>query len=132
MSDDARAANLACSASQPASRSSIPDTCFIACVRPAMMLGVQAEALLLNVVGSVIVSGWVGLHSWHKLVYMAVLIPSIHFAMRYAFARDHNWFRVKILGLQTKGYGTATWGGSTATPIPARWPGKARDLSVGL
>lgn len=87
---------------------------------------------MLNVCLSIIVSAWVGMHSWHMMLYMAVLIPSIHMVMRYASARDHNWFRVRLLGIESKGYGTATWGGSTVTPIPARWPRKAKDLPIGL
>ena len=118
--------------SEPDRRAAIPDTCFIAVTRPAMMLGVSAEALILNLGCSVIVSGWLGLGSWKKMLYMAVLIPSIHMIQRYAFARDHNWFRVRKLGIESKGYGTATWGGSTVTPIPAKWPRKAKDLSVGI
>jgi type IV secretory pathway VirB3-like protein len=113
-------------------RGGIADTCFIAVTRPAMMLGVSAEALIYNLGCSVIVSGWLGLGSWKKMLYMAALIPSIHMIQRYAFARDHNWFRIFKLGIEGKGFGTVRWGGSSWTPIPATWPRKAKDLSVGI
>jgi len=116
----------------PNPRAAIEDTLYVACCRPAMMLGVPAEGLMLNLCGSVIASAWAGMHSWHMLAYMAASVLSVHMVMRFASARDHNWFRVFQLGAQTKGFGTARWGGSTLTPIPAKWPGRARDLSIDL
>ena len=118
--------------SAPDPRAAIEDTLYVACTRPTMMFGVQAEAFLLNIVGSILVGGWASINSWHKLIYWPVFIGSIHMIQRYAFARDHNWFRVWKLGIETKGFGTAKWGGSTLTPIPARWPSKTRDLSINL
>lgn len=118
--------------SDPGPRAAIEDTLYVACTRPAMMLGVQAEAFMLNISGSIIIGGWLGVGSWHKLIYWPVLIGGIHLIQRYAYARDHNWFRVWKLGIETKGWGTATWGGSSVTPIPAGWPRKAKDLPIGL
>jgi len=114
-------------------RANIEDTLFVALLRPAMMFGVPATGCMLNVTGSIIVSSWLGMGSWHILAWMIVLLPSIHMLMRYAVSRDHNWFRTRLLFVETKGRSsTAMWGGSSLTPLPTRWPSKAVDMPVGI
>lgn len=120
----------------PDDRGMLEDTLFLALTRPAMMWGVPAVGCLVNVTGSIIVGSWLGIGSWRVLAWIAFLMPSVHFAMRWAAAKDHNLFRTKLLYLETKGRsgGTALWGGSTLAPLPVRWPRRAADLplSVGI
>lgn len=113
-------------------RAAIEDTLYVACTRPAMMYGVQAEAFMLNIAGSIILGGWIGMGSWRKLIYWPLLIGVTHMVQRYAYAKDHNWFRLIKIMLETKGRGTSVFGGSSVTPIPAKWPSKAKELSIGL
>ena len=108
----------------------IENTLYVAVTRPAMILGVASEALLLNICGSIIIGSWISVGSWHKLLYWPMMIGTTHLIMRFAFARDHNWFRVQKLGIQSRGYGTAKWGGSSVSPLGG-WPKKARDLVIG-
>jgi type IV secretion system protein VirB3 len=118
--------------SDPDPRLAVENTLYVACTRPAMMYGVQAEAFMLNVSGSIILGGWIGLGSWHKLIYWPLLIGVTHLIQRYAYSQDHNWFRVLKVMIETKGRGTPGWGGSSVTPIPAAWPRKSKELSIGL
>ena len=113
-------------------RAVIEDTLFLALTRPAMMFGVQAEAFMLNISGSIIAGGWASVNSWHKLIYWPVMIGTIHMIQRYAFARDHNWFRIWKLWIETRGAVLKRWGGSTVTPIPAAWPSRAKDMPINL
>lgn len=116
--------------SNPTDPAALEDTLFLALTRPSMMFGVPSVGCMLNVTGSVIVSAWLGMGSWHILAWMICLMPSVHFLMRWAAARDHNWFRTAGLGIETKGHGTDKWGGSTLTPLPSVWPGTAKGMDV--
>lgn len=109
------------------------DILFLALLRPAMMFGVPATGCLLNVSGSLIVGAWLGVGTWHILIYWLVLLPSIHFAMRAAVAKDYHRFRTMTLWIATKGRAHAThlWGGATLAPLPG-WPRAARELAVSV
>lgn len=115
-----------------ARRMALQDTLFLALTRPAMMFGVPAVGLMINLCGSLILSSWVGMGTWHIMVYFLVLAPSIHMVMRFAVAKDHNIFRTKILSLETKGRSSDSeeWGGSALTPLPSHWPTKASDIPI--
>ncbi|MFL5252511.1 MAG: type IV secretion system protein VirB3 [Rhodopila sp.] len=117
-----------------ARRAALEDTLFLALTRPAMMLGVPSVGLMLNVVGSIVVSAWLGMGSWHIMAWIVVIMPTIHFVMKFMVAKDHNLFRTKILFIQTQGQSglDGAWGGSTVTPIPAVWPKKSKDLDVSV
>ena len=95
-----------------------------------MMWGCPAEGVLLNFVCSFLVGAWIGMGTLWELGYWIVLIPTVHFVMRYGASRDHNWFRTQKLGIETKGFGTVKWGGSTVTPIPAGRATRAKDLAL--
>lgn len=117
-----------------ARRAALEDTLFLALTRPAMMLGVPSVGLMLNVTGSIIVSSWLGMGSWHILAWMIVLMPTVHFLMKWAVAKDHNLFRTKLLWIETKGQSAldTDWGGSSVTPIPAVWPTRSKDLDISV
>ncbi len=109
-------------------RASLEDAVFLALQRPAMMLGCPTEGVMLNLTVSLPLGGWIAMGSLMIFVYWAGLITTIHLILRAGVSRDYNWFRTKRLGINTKGYGTVTWGGSTVTPIPPGRPSSATEL----
>jgi type IV secretory pathway VirB3-like protein len=117
--------------SEPDPRKALEDIVFLALQRPAMFWGCPSEGVMLNLCGSILAGAWLG-NGLMPIAYWIVFIPTIHLIMRAGVSRDYNWFRIKKLGIDTKGYGTAIWGGSTVTPIPDVMPSKARDLPVAL
>jgi type IV secretion system protein VirB3 len=90
------------------------DTCFLACTRPAMFLGVTMEAFGFNVVGTVIACLVLGSFRY------AVIGVALHFGFRALIWHDHNRFRVLLAWLETRGRmrNGMIWGGSSATPLP--------------
>lgn len=90
------------------------DTLFLACTRPAMVAGVPMEAMGLNI----IVSATVFLAA-HALAWL-LIAPAVHFVFRAVCKHDANAFRVLWQFVETKGRARngATWGGSSATPLP--------------
>lgn len=94
----------------------VEDTLFLACTRPAMVAGVPMEAVGLNLT----VSATVFLAA-HSPVYL-LIAPVLHVVFRAVCKHDHNAFRVLWQYVETKGRSRngATWGGSSATPLPVR------------
>lgn len=94
----------------------VEDTLFLACTRPAMVMGVPMEAVGLNL----IVSATVFLAA-HSPFYLLVA-PALHVVFAAVCKHDHNAFRVLWLYVETKGRSRngAAWGGSSATPLPLR------------
>jgi type IV secretion system protein VirB3 len=94
----------------------VEDTLFLACTRPAMVAGVPMEAVGLNL----IVSATVFLAA-HSPLYL-LIAPVLHVVFRAVCNHDHNAFRVLWQFIETKGRSRngATWGGSSATPLPVR------------
>lgn len=92
----------------------IEDPLFLACTRPAMVLGVPMEAMGVNV----IVSGLVFLIGG-SLLYLLVA-PVFHLVFRAICRADHNAFRLMFVYVDTKGRARngALWGGSSASPLP--------------
>jgi type IV secretion system protein VirB3 len=77
------------------------DPLFLACTRPAMIMGVPMEAMGVNV----ILSGVVFLVGG-SLLYLLVA-PALHLVFRAICRADHNAFR-----------NGALWGGSSVSPLP--------------
>lgn len=94
----------------------VEDTLFLACTRPAMVMGVPMEAVGLNL----ILSATVFLAA-HSPVYLLVA-PALHLVFAAVCKSDHNAFRVLWLYVETKGRSRngSAWGGSSATPLPLR------------
>ena len=92
------------------------DVLFLACTRPAMVLGVPMEAMGINIILTAIV--FLGGHS---LLYL-LIAPALHVVFQAICKSDHNAFRVLWLYVETKGRSQngAIWGGSSATPLPLR------------
>ena len=90
------------------------DPLFLACTRPAMVMGVPMEAMGVNV----ILSGVVFLVGG-SLLYLLVA-PALHLVFRGICKADHNAFRLLFVYVDTKGRARngATWGGSSPTPLP--------------
>ncbi|MFT4956110.1 MAG: type IV secretion system protein VirB3 [Brevundimonas sp.] len=92
----------------------IENPLFLACTRPAMVLGVPMEAMGVNV----IVSGVVFLVGG-SLLYLLVA-PALHLVFRAVCRADHNAFRLLFVYVDTKGRcrNGALWGGSSVSPLP--------------
>jgi len=91
----------------------IEDPLFLACTRPAMIMGVPMEAMGVNVM----VSGLTFLVGG-SLLYLAIA-PVLHLVFRAICQVDHNAFRLLLVFIDTKGRSRngALWGGSSATPL---------------
>ena len=89
---------------------------FLACTRPALVLGVPMEAMGANVIVSAI-----AFLAGGSLLYLLVA-PALHLVFRAVCKADPNAFRVLYLFVETKGRSRngALWGGSSATPLPLR------------
>lgn len=103
------------------------DTLFLACTRPAMILGVTMEAFGLNMMFSSILFILAG-----SLLYGVIALP-IHFACRVVCRHDPNQFRILFAWLETKGRhrNGRTWGGSSCTPLKLVRRYTLRDLAHG-
>ncbi len=90
------------------------DPLFLACTRPAMVMGVPMEAMGVNL----ILSGLVFLIGG-SLLYLLVA-PVLHLVFRAVCRTDHNAFRLLFLYVDTKGRAknSALWGGSSPSPLP--------------
>ena len=92
----------------------IEDPLFLACTRPAMVMGVPMEAMGVTVS----VSGVVFLIGG-SLLYLLVA-PALHLVFRAICRADHNAFRLLFVYVDTKGRSrnAALWGGSPVSPLP--------------
>ena len=92
----------------------IDDPLFLACTRPAMVMGVPMEAMGVNV----IVSGVIFLVGGSLLYLLAA--PAMHLVFRAICKADHNAFRLLFVYIDTKGRSrnSGLWGGSSTSPLP--------------
>jgi type IV secretion system protein VirB3 len=105
----------------------IDEPLFLACTRPAMVMGVPMEAMGVNV----ILSGVVFLVGG-SLLYLLVA-PALHLVFRAICKADHNAFRLLLVFVDTKGRSRngAIWGGSSSTPLPLVRRYRASELRRG-
>lgn len=103
------------------------DPLFLACTRPAMVMGVPMEAMGINV----ILSGLVFLIGG-SLLYLLVA-PALHLVFRAVCRADHNAFRLLFVYVDTKGRArnSALWGGSSPSPLPLVRRYRAAELTRG-
>ncbi len=103
------------------------DTLFLACTRPAMVMGVPMEAMGVNVILSGLVF-LVGGSLLHLLV-----APVLHMVFRAICRADHNAFRLLLAYVDTKGRArnSALWGGSSPSPLPLVRRYRAVELARG-
>jgi type IV secretion system protein VirB3 len=103
------------------------DPLFLACTRPAMVMGVPMEAMGVNV----ILSGLVFLIGG-SLLYLLVA-PALHMVFRAVCRADHNAFRLLFVYVDTKGRArnSALWGGSSPSPLPLVRRYRAAELTRG-
>ena len=89
---------------------------FLACTRPAMVLGVPMEAMGLNLIVCAVVFLAANLPAW------LLLAPALHLVCQAVCKSDPNAFRVIWQYLETKGRArnAAAWGGSSFPPLPVR------------
>ena len=90
------------------------DTLFLACTRPAMILGVPMEAMGINIILTAIT-----FLAAHSALYL-LIAPALHVVFQAICKSDHNAFRLLWLYVETKGRSRngVLWGGSSATPLP--------------
>jgi type IV secretion system protein VirB3 len=103
------------------------DVLFLACTRPAMILGVPMEAMGVNIILTSI-----AFLAGHSLLYL-LTAPVLHVVFQAICKSDHNAFRVLWLYVDTKGRARngALWGGSSATPLPLRRQFTAMEAARG-
>lgn len=103
------------------------DPLFLACTRPAMVLGVPMEAFGLNV----IVTGIVFLVGGN--LFFLLIAPVVHLVFQAICKTDHNAFRVLLSFVETKGRARngGLWGGSSCTPLPLVRRYDVRELRRG-
>jgi type IV secretion system protein VirB3 len=92
------------------------DTLFLACTRPALVLGVPLEAMAVNVMVSA-----VAFLGGNSALYLLVA-PALHLVFQAICRSDPNAFRVLYLFVETKGRARngALWGGSSPSPLRLR------------
>jgi type IV secretion system protein VirB3 len=98
----------------PAAERLTEDTLFLACTRPAMILGVPMEAMGLNLMVSA-----TAFLAGRSLLYLLVA-PAVHLVFAAICRTDHHAFRLLILFADTKGRArnAGLWGGSSYSPLP--------------
>ena len=103
------------------------DTLFLACTRPALVLGVPMEAMGVNLVLSA-----VAFLAGGSLLYL-LIAPALHLVFQAICKADPNAFRVLYLFVETKGRARngGLWGGSSASPLPLRRRQNAKALLRG-
>lgn len=103
------------------------DTLFLACTRPALVLGVPMEAMGVNLIASA-----VAFLAGGSLLYL-LIAPALHLVFRAICKVDPNAFRVLYLAIETRGRcrNSGLWGGSSASPLPLRRRFRAADLRRG-
>jgi type IV secretion system protein VirB3 len=103
------------------------DTLFLACTRPAMVLGAPMEAVGVNLMVSA-----VAFLAGGSLLYLLVA-PALHLVFQAICKADPNAFRVLWLFVETKGRARngGLWGGSSASPLPLRRRRTAQALARG-
>jgi type IV secretion system protein VirB3 len=87
---------------------------YLACTRPALILGVPMEAMGINLIASTVAFLASG-----SLLYL-LIAPALHMVFRAICRADPNAFRVLYLWLETKGRtrNGGLWGGSSVGPLP--------------
>ena len=103
------------------------DALFLACTRPAMILGVTMEAFGLNIMFSTILYILAG-----SILYGLVALP-IHGLCRVICKHDPNQFRILFAFFETKGRhrNGKIFGGSSCTPLRLIRRHTFRDLAHG-
>ena len=103
------------------------DPLFLACTRPAMVMGVPMEAMGVNV----ILSGLIFLVGG-SLIYLLVA-PALHMVFRAICRADHNAFRLLFVYVDTKGRARngSLWGGSSPSPLPLVRRYRVAELTRG-
>ena len=103
------------------------DILFLACTRPAMILGVPMEAMGINIILTAIV-----FLAGRSLLYL-LIAPALHLVFQAICKSDHNAFRLLWLYVETKGRSrnSALWGGSSTTPLSLRRRLLATEVARG-
>lgn len=92
------------------------DPLFLACTRPAMVMGVPMEAMGVNVIASSLCFLIGGSLAW------LLVAPALHGVFQAICRTDPNAFRLIFVWVDTKGRARnrALWGGSSCSPLSIR------------
>ncbi|MEO8112768.1 MAG: type IV secretion system protein VirB3 [Phenylobacterium sp.] len=103
------------------------DVLFLACTRPALVLGVPMEAMGINLMISAVAFLATG-----SMLYLLVA-PALHLVFQAVCKADPNAFRVLYLFVETKGRSRnrGLWGGSSVSPLPLHRRLRASELRRG-
>lgn len=103
------------------------DILFLACTRPAMLLGVPLEAMSVNM----ILTGLIFLAGGTPLYLLSGVV--LHFLFRAIVKNDHNAFRVLFIWFDTKARArnAGWWGGSSIAPLPMRRRYRPEEVAHG-
>ena len=103
------------------------DILFLACTRPAMVLGVPMEAM-----GLIMMVSAIAFLAANSLLYLLVA-PALWLTCRAICRTDHNAFRILLAFVETKGRARngALWGGSSPTPLALRRCLTVREVERG-
>lgn len=104
----------------------VEEPLFLACTRPALILGVPMEAMGVNLIVST-----VSFLAGGSLLYL-LIAPVLHLVFQAICKADPNAFRVLYLYVETRGRARngGLWGGSSASPLRLRRPVPSRRSSV--
>ena len=105
----------------------VEEPLFLACTRPALILGVPMEAMGINLIVSTVAFLASG-----SLLYL-LIAPVLHLVFQAVCKADPNAFRVLYLFIETKGRSRngALWGGSSSSPLPLRRRRRGREAPRG-
>ena len=103
------------------------DILFLACTRPALVLGVPMEAMGLNLMISAC-----AFLAGHSLLYL-LAAPAAHLVFAAVCRHEPNAFRLMWLWADTRGRArnAALWGGGSPAPLPVRRRFQAHELARG-
>jgi len=102
------------------------NTLFLACTRPAMWQGVPIEAACLNAMGTEFV-----FIIMKNPCYMLIGVV-VHYVVRALISKDYNIFGIFRMWMDTKGRArnSATWGGSSVSPLPLGPARSAKEVRI--
>jgi type IV secretion system protein VirB3 len=100
---------------------------FLACTRPALILGVPMEAMGVNLIVST-----VSFLAGGSLLYL-LIAPVLHLVFQGICKADPNAFRILYLYVETRGRARngGLWGGSSASPLRLRRPRSVAEIARG-
>jgi type IV secretion system protein VirB3 len=108
-------------------------TLFLACTRPALIMGIPIEAFVvagLFCTETFMISGMMTKSLW-RIAWLFGSLAVCYLICRVLIAIDHNIFHILKIWGQTKcrtSRNAAFWGGSSTSPAPLKRPRKREEI----